>query len=166
MIPSHAKTIWGDTLPYTEPNRSQADVVKGIKYNPINYNESKYIDGTGKKKWTGIQQYDGAVTEEESEDESDFDPIIVKLAKRNAKRHNINVIHGRPNDASGNCAFEAVIYNIQDRREFSPEQKINLSILESRRLWITELQSVIESDHPEIPQDLESQWNKLRGWSL
>ena len=49
MIPSHAKTIWGDTLPYTESNRSWADVVKGIKYNPINYNESKYIDGTGEK---------------------------------------------------------------------------------------------------------------------
>ena len=86
----------------------------------------------------------------------------MKLAKRNAKRHNINVIHGRPNDASGNCAFEAVIYNIQDRRELSPEQKINLSILESRRLWITELQSVIESNHPEIPRGLESQWKKIK----
>ena len=115
MMPS-VMTIWGDSLPCTENKRSWADVVKGVKYDPFDYNEAKCIDDDTKKKYAGIQQYDGAITE--SEDESDIDPLIVKLAKRNAKQHNIDVIHGCPNDASGNCAFEATIYNIQDRKEF------------------------------------------------
>ena len=39
-------------------------------------------------------------------------PLMVVTAIENAKFHGINVHHGVPNNASGDCAFEAVADNI------------------------------------------------------
>ena len=108
-----------------------------------------------------ICQLDGAVSEE-SDVEYDNEPLIIKYGKRNAKRHGIKVTHGRPNPAKGNCAFEAVLFNIFDRKEYSSQQKVQLSVLEARKTWITEIQTEIETNRPYlVPDNLKNQWSKI-----
>ena len=40
---------------------------------------------------------------------------MIFLATQNAKCHGINVRHGNPNNADGNCIFESVVDNINSR---------------------------------------------------
>ena len=45
--------------------------------------------------------------------------MMVDKAIENAKYHNINLYHGVPNMAGGNCAFESIIDNISTRQCFA-----------------------------------------------
>lgn len=76
------------------------------------------------------------------------DPVALSI--KSAKRHGIQIIHGKENDAAGNCAIESVIYNIQERSEFSGSQKVAISIQEARELWVTLLETTMERDYPEL----------------
>ena len=46
-------------------------------------------------------------------------PIMVNVALENAKFHGINIHHGIPNKAAGDCVFEAVTDNINVRACFT-----------------------------------------------
>ena len=100
--------------------------------------------------------------------EIDYTPELVIQAIESASKHGIKLEHGRPNPGVGNCAFESVIYNITDRKEFSKHQKVMLHPSEARPVWVCELQTIIEKDYPYmIPDNLqngnpEELWNKLK----
>ena len=54
-----------------------------------------------------------------------------------AHRHGINLRQGRPNPGTGDCAFEATIYNINDRSCFG--EKLTNSIDWYRRIFVTDM---------------------------
>ena len=60
---------------------------------------------------------------------------IVQRAIASASRHGITLSHGRPNPAKGDCAFEASIYNNNDRFCFT--EQYTMSIDHYRYLWIS-----------------------------
>ena len=64
--------------------------------------------------------------------------LLVDQAIESAKKHNINLVPGVMNAADGNCAFDAVINNINFRECYS--EKLDLSSLTYRQIWITELE--------------------------
>ena len=57
------------------------------------------------------------------------------IEKAKASAHGINVIEGRPNPAKGDCAFEAPIFNVNDRLCF--DEKLTESIDYYRKLWVS-----------------------------
>ncbi len=94
---------------------------------------------------------------------------MVEKAKRSAWRQNkIELEHGTPNPAAGNCSFDSVLYNIRDRQEFP--RKEQMSPQEARQVWVTELQTTIETNYPgAIPDTWNGQpvhaaesWDKLK----
>ena len=95
-------------------------------------------------------------------------PEIVARAIRSASRHNIQLMQGRRNPGLGNCSIESTIYNIEDRREFTSDQKVKLHPKEARQVWLTELQTAIESNYPDvIPTNIPNfnvnkLWDKLK----
>ena len=54
-----------------------------------------------------------------------------------AQKHGINLRHGSTNPGTGDCAFESVIHNINDRPCFS--EKLNMSINYYRRIFVTDM---------------------------
>ena len=44
--------------------------------------------------------------------------LMIARARASAKGHGINIVSGTPTSADGNCAFKAVISNINDRACF------------------------------------------------
>ena len=46
------------------------------------------------------------------------DKRIFRRAISSAQKHNIRLEPGRENEGAGNCSYESVIYNINDRRCF------------------------------------------------
>ena len=65
---------------------------------------------------------------------------IVKRAIISASNHGINLCQGRLNPAKGNCAFEAPIFNNNDRPCFS--EKFSLSMDHYRAKWIAKGENV------------------------
>jgi hypothetical protein len=65
--------------------------------------------------------------------------LMLQRATANAKKHGINLVPGRLNPASGDCAFESAIFNINDRECF--HQKYPLSVDYYRRIWMTDMQA-------------------------
>ena len=72
----------------------------------------------------------------EEEDES----LMVKRAIISASHHGIALCQGRLNPAKGDCAFEAAIYNNNDRSCFT--EKFSLPIDSYRAKWITEGENI------------------------
>ena len=93
---------------------------------------------------------------------------IVAKCKCSARRHDIELVHGRPNEAIGNCSIDSSVFNIADRKEFTADQKVTMHPKEARQVWVTELQTVIESDYSDIIPDnipnfnAEECWNELK----
>ena len=54
-----------------------------------------------------------------------------------AQRHGIKIRHGTPNPGTGNCAFEAAIYNVNDRPCFI--EKFPMAINWYRHIWVTDM---------------------------
>ena len=52
--------------------------------------------------------------------------LMIERTVASAKKHGINLRHGRSNPGTGDCAFEAVIYNINDRSDF--KERLPMSI--------------------------------------
>jgi hypothetical protein len=98
----------------------------------------------------------------------DYVPELVTQGKRSAARHGVRMEHGTPNEARGNCTYESVISNINDREDFSPDQKIELDPKQARVEWVTELQTAIAADYPDIIPDnvpdfnAEELWDKVK----
>ena len=65
--------------------------------------------------------------------------LIVRRAIVSAARHGIDLVPGRPNPATGNCAFEATIFNINDRQCFN--EKLTMSADFYRRIWCTDMKN-------------------------
>jgi hypothetical protein len=64
--------------------------------------------------------------------------MLVTRAIESAKKHGINMVQGTLNKADGNCAFDAVINNINHRQCFS--EKLSLASEVYRQIWVTELE--------------------------
>ena len=89
---------------------------------------------------------------------------LIKRAIQNAKGHGINLIPGRMNNADGNCAFDAVIYNINDRLCFT--EKLQLESVVYRQIWITELEDEADK-YPNLgagytAEERKENWNLLK----
>ena len=69
---------------------------------------------------------------------------MVNKAIENAKFHNINLYHGVPNMAGGNCAFESIIDNISTRQCF--EEKFDGTPDHWRFVWMSEIENIAFND--------------------
>ena len=54
-----------------------------------------------------------------------------------AKKHGINLEPGQSNPGLGDCAFEAIIQNINERKCY--KEKFPLSITSYRQIWVTDM---------------------------
>ena len=70
--------------------------------------------------------------------------VIIQRAIASAKRHDINLCHGSPNSSDGNCAFESVIFNVNDRECFS--EFLPFSPDHYRRIWLTDFKNKAVND--------------------
>ena len=64
--------------------------------------------------------------------------LMVQRAISSAKKHSVNLKHGTPNPASGNCAIESAIFNLNDRDCF--HEKLPFSVdyyrkMMNRKTW-------------------------------
>ena len=84
---------------------------------------------------------------------------MISRATASARRHGIQLEHGSWNPGTGDCAFEAVVQNINYRACF--QEKLPLSIGTYRRNWVTDMAN----------RTIDSPWNTLsrqewlEGWS-
>ena len=62
---------------------------------------------------------------------------MISRSIQSAKKHGINLRHGTSNPGTGDCAFEAIIQNINDRPEFN--EHFPMSINWYRRTWTTDM---------------------------
>ena len=62
---------------------------------------------------------------------------MITTAIASANRHGINLKPGTRNPGAGDCAFEAVIHNNNDRSCFKEKYQLNTSYY--RRIWMTDM---------------------------
>ena len=85
--------------------------------------------------------------------------IMISRAISSAQKHGIKLKAGRPNPGTGDCAFEAAIFNNNDRACF--QQKFLNSIDWYRKIFATDMANrTLHSPYNTLPP---SEW--LRGWS-
>ena len=65
--------------------------------------------------------------------------MLTKRAVASARKHGIGVKPGTENSADGNCAFESVILNINERSSFS--MTLPFSADYYRRIWMTDFKN-------------------------
>ena len=63
--------------------------------------------------------------------------IMITRAISSSSKHGINVTQGAPNPGTGDCAFEAIVQNINERSSFT--EKFPLDINQYRRIWTTDM---------------------------
>ena len=63
--------------------------------------------------------------------------LMITRAINSARHHGINLTHGKRNPGQGDCAFESIIYNINERPCYI--QKFPLSIDYYRRIFVTDM---------------------------
>ena len=84
---------------------------------------------------------------------------MIKRAKSSGKYHGINMRHGSPNPAQGDCAFEAVIQNNNDRSCFPTKYPMHINYY--RNIWTTDMAN----------RTVNSPWNTVgsqawyKGWA-
>ena len=89
---------------------------------------------------------------------------LVSRAVESAKKHGINLEQGKLNKADGNCAFDAVLYNINHRECF--QEKLLLSSDVYRQIWVTELENE-SAKYPRLgagysDEEKKENWNLLK----
>ena len=87
--------------------------------------------------------------------ETNTQGVIVKRAIASAQKHNIELIPGRANNAAGNCSYESVIYNINDRSCFNEKLLENPDFY--RRIWTNDMMIKILSNKAWNPGLTEKQ---------
>ena len=65
--------------------------------------------------------------------------LMLSRAVASSRRHGINLVPERLNPASGNCSFEAVLFNNNDRSCF--DDKYTFSVDYYRRIWMTDMEA-------------------------
>ena len=63
---------------------------------------------------------------------------MIEKTIESAKKHGIKLAPGLKNNADGNCAFDAVLNNINKRDCF--DEKLDLPSYVYRQVWVTELE--------------------------
>ena len=63
--------------------------------------------------------------------------MMISRATASGRKHGIQLEHGSSNPGTGDCAFEAIIQNINDRTCF--QGKFNMSIDYYRKIWATDM---------------------------
>ena len=89
---------------------------------------------------------------------------LVYQAINSANKHGIKLVQGTLNSADGNCAFDAVINNINHRQCFS--DKLTLSSRIYRQIWVSDLQGE-SSRFPSLgagysKEEKDENWNQLK----
>ena len=69
--------------------------------------------------------------------DSNTNMTIVQRAIASAQKHKIKLDPGRENHGDGNCSFEAIIFNINDRSCF--QEKLPMTPDFYGRIWITDM---------------------------
>ena len=64
---------------------------------------------------------------------------MIRRAIISSKNHGINLKHGSPNPGKGDCSFEAVIQNINDRSCYT--EKLPMTIDWYRRIWAKDMEN-------------------------
>ena len=85
---------------------------------------------------------------------------MIQRAVESARKHNINISQGTQNSANGNCAFESVLFNINDRKCFS--ESFPFSPFHYRRIWLTDFK-IRTADDKTVNIYSPQQWDA--GWS-
>ena len=88
--------------------------------------------------------------------------LMIKRAIRSGKKHGVTLLPGRFNLATGNCAFESAIYNVNDRNCF--EAKFHLSVDYYRRIWATDMKNrTLNDDTWQIysEKEWEAGWQEM-----
>ena len=83
---------------------------------------------------------------------------MISRSIASAKKHGINLKHGSSNPGTGDCAFEAIIQNVNDRSQF--KEKFPMSVDWYRRTW------AIDMANRTIATDFNTMTNKewMEGW--
>ena len=84
---------------------------------------------------------------------------MIKRATASAKKHGIQLRHGKPNPGTGDCAFEAVIQNNNDRSCFTENYEMTVDWY--RRIWATDMKNRAKNTPYNIFTD--QQWQE--GWA-
>ena len=63
--------------------------------------------------------------------------LMISRAINSGNKHGINLTHGKSNPGLGDCAFEAVIFNNNERHCFT--NKFPLSIDTYRQIWVKDM---------------------------
>ena len=92
----------------------------------------------------------------------DEETLMIRRAIASAKRHGINISHGTPNAADGNCAFESVVSNINDRPCYSESLPFTPDYY--RRIWLTDFKNKTSNNttwNIYSPQQWEEGWRQM-----
>ena len=124
-----------------------------------------------KRQFDAIEQFNNKRSKklQVNEQKHDADQVIEKLLKKektlmisraicSGKKHGINLKHGSSNPGTGDCAFEAVILNINDRSSFPV--KFFMPVDNYRKLWVTEMANRTVDG----PWNIYSRKQWMEGW--
>ena len=96
--------------------------------------------------------------------QSDSIPLMIRKAIENARKHGINLTAGIRNNADGNCAYESVLNNINNRDCFQTKLTLHPNIY--RRQWISELEKEAANNPNIAPSVSEEEkkhcWERLK----
>ena len=67
--------------------------------------------------------------------------MIFRRAISSAEKHNVRLEPGKENHGDGNCSYESVIFNINERNCFNI--KFNMSLEHYRVVWNTDMMNKI-----------------------
>ena len=89
---------------------------------------------------------------------------MLRKAISSAKKHGINLSAGQKNNADGNCTYESVILNINERDCYA--QKLHQQPNYYRKIWINDFEKNAVN-YPEIcagftDREKKENWNKLK----
>ena len=85
---------------------------------------------------------------------------MVDTAIANARFHGINLHHGVPNLANGDCAIEAIADNISTRPCFG--EVFNGGSEYNRKIWMEEAEDLVYKFSGMSPNSFKEQWNILK----
>ena len=96
--------------------------------------------------------------------ERNVQSLMVTKAIESGRKHGVNLIPGKLNQADGNCAFESALHNINFRDCF--QNKLPFSPLTYRLQWMTNLQNQ-ESRYPLLgagftDEEKRENWDRLK----
>ena len=84
--------------------------------------------------------------------------LMISRAIASGKKHGINMKHGSSNPGTGDCAFESIIQNNNDRSCFQEKYPMNIDWY--RRIWVTDMANrTIDS-----PFNIFTRQKWLDGW--